>query len=977
MGGLVFVNQSYNVHLFYFESFFQDHLGRMWAGSNVSGPMLYNGQKFKSFIPQLTRGSMHCAYMLNKDKYLIGCKGLYSYDFREVRATEVKGTEGQDIMRIFPLTRGKVLCVGRSKVFKYHTGNRKASLVKSWNKGKLADACHLKGSLYLFLNYGQGLFVYDASLNTLTPVTFKGLPCDNVVFLNMKKQGGLLWVGTNKGLFLCNLNSKISIEMDEVRDKTIKCLLVAKDGSLLVGTNFGLYIKASTGWQHYVHYTNHSESILSNTVWSLYQDKAENIWIGVDGGLSFVQAHNPISRTKWSWDAVTSDGNRITAYLFDHKGRIWTGGTNGLSCHDSASGRTNIFNKFNALPLPNNTIRAIYEDRNGTVWICTDCSIAYYDESRHSFLPLNIVDHKSGRTALWAYGIVEDRYGYMWIATCSGGVFVVKRDKMLSGDGMNIEADCNYYTREAHHPIPYAGVMGITITHNGDIWAAADNYIYGFSRNSFALPDRPTVIKSQHVRAITSTGDEVWACGQDYLLCINATDKNSKVFDLTRYTDSYGLITGIAAWGRKLWILTEHSLGMADTKTVSVTHCLDLGDQGNSSIAVQPPTGNVWIGEIDYGLVYRSKTGGENSLPVNANTILTEVYANDKLLMPGDSDGSVAEDLAFINYIKLKAEENSLAFRLSTGIPYSQPGIETGYYYRLKGVDKEWKAVSPDNRLISYPYLKWGSYELQIGYYDKGNRTIKIKRTIDIKIAAPWYQTWWFRLMLALVVTYIIFQLYNHYRLRNNLRMAEEDRKKTLELAKMKINFFTTMGNELKTPLTKIMGAISHLLNGTVSSSMRKTLQEAYQDASHINHAISQMVSIKDNPVFVAPSKDDLEEMASTVRNNNNQEEKFLENVDSIIFYKIDDPELGVKTLAAQMGISEKQLYRRMKDITGGTVVEYLKSYRLNKAKEILSQGQFSVKEVAYMTGFTSPSYFSRCFTEKFGISPSKLLDDQ
>ena len=54
MGGLVFVNQSYNVHLFYFESFFQDHLGRMWAGSNVSGPMLYNGQKFKSYRLQGT-----------------------------------------------------------------------------------------------------------------------------------------------------------------------------------------------------------------------------------------------------------------------------------------------------------------------------------------------------------------------------------------------------------------------------------------------------------------------------------------------------------------------------------------------------------------------------------------------------------------------------------------------------------------------------------------------------------------------------------------------------------------------------------------------------------------------------------------------------------------------------------------------------------------------------------------------------------
>lgn len=975
---LVFVNQPYNIHLFYFESFFQDHLGRVWAGSNVNGPMLYNGQTFKSFIPQLTQNSMHCAYMLSKSEYLIGCKGLYVYDFQNVKARVVRGTESEDIMRIFSSGRQKILCVGRNKLFLYNSANKRASLIKSWDRDRLSDACHLKGSLYLLLGYNTGPFLYDVANNSLRPITVKGLPYGSSVFLNVKAQGDKLWIGTNKGLYSCSLAGNVATEVEEVLDKTIKCLLFAKDGSLLVGTNFGLYVKTGASWQHYTHSVTRPESILSNTIWSIFQDKAGNFWIGVDGGLSFVKANNPVNRVKWSWNAVTTDGNRITAYLFDSKGRIWTGGTNGLSCHDTVGGQTIIFNRFNAKSLPNNTIRDIYEDRHGTVWICTDRSIAYYDDSEHAFVPLNIVDRKSGRTSLWAYGIVEDRYGYMWIATCSGGLFVVKRDKLINGKGKEAEADCNYYTRLRRYSIPYSGILGITITANGDVWADADNYIYGFDRSSVTLPGRPTVVKSNHVRAISSTGNEVWACGKDYLMRISSVDKEPKLFDMKGYTDSYGMITDVAASENSLWILTERSLAVTGTRVVSAVHRLDLGNEGNSCIAVQRSARNVWIGGIDYGLVYRSNVAERSVMPVNVNTILTEVYVNGKQLLPGDGNSnSFVHDLAFTNSIDLDTEENDIAFRLSTGIPYSQSGVVTGLFHRLKGVDKDWKAILPDNRLISYPILKWGSYQLQIGSLDKDGGTIKVRRTIDIDIAAPWYQTWWFKVLLILAFAYTIFQLFNHYRLRANLRIAEEDRRQTLELTKQKINFFATMSNELKTPLTKITGTVSSLLNSSIGPSTRLTLQGIQQNVSYISHAISQMISIKDNPMFVTPSQDTLNEMAALVRNSANQDERFLETVDSIILYKLDDPELGVKTLAAQMGISEKQLYRRIKEITGSTVVDYLKSYRLNKAKEILSQGQFSVKEVAYMTGFTSPSYFSRCFTEKFGVSPSKLLDNQ
>lgn len=72
--------------------------------------------------------------------------------------------------------------------------------------------------------------------------------------------------------------------------------------------------------------------------------------------------------------------------------------------------------------------------------------------------------------------------------------------------------------------------------------------------------------------------------------------------------------------------------------------------------------------------------------------------------------------------------------------------------------------------------------------------------------------------------------------------------------------------------------------------------------------------------------------------------------------------------------INNKQMYRKIKQLTGMTPVEYIKSIRMKKAAMLLKQQKFTVAEVMYMVGFSNHSYFSKCFQAEFGVTPKKYV---
>lgn len=85
----------------------------------------------------------------------------------------------------------------------------------------------------------------------------------------------------------------------------------------------------------------------------------------------------------------------------------------------------------------------------------------------------------------------------------------------------------------------------------------------------------------------------------------------------------------------------------------------------------------------------------------------------------------------------------------------------------------------------------------------------------------------------------------------------------------------------------------------------------------------------------------------------------------------------SVENLAKDIGISQKQLYRKVKQLTGMTPVGYIRKMRMMKAHALLSQKGFTVKEVLYMVGMSNMTYFTKCFTEEYGISPKDYAKSQ
>lgn len=105
--------------------------------------------------------------------------------------------------------------------------------------------------------------------------------------------------------------------------------------------------------------------------------------------------------------------------------------------------------------------------------------------------------------------------------------------------------------------------------------------------------------------------------------------------------------------------------------------------------------------------------------------------------------------------------------------------------------------------------------------------------------------------------------------------------------------------------------------------------------------------------------------------------DSFLENVLQCIDTHLGDESFGVEMLCKEVGISERQLQRKLKAITNKSPNQLISSVRLHRAKELILQGVSNIAEVSYQMGFSSPSYFSKCFKKEFGYSPTSLWEGQ
>lgn len=108
----------------------------------------------------------------------------------------------------------------------------------------------------------------------------------------------------------------------------------------------------------------------------------------------------------------------------------------------------------------------------------------------------------------------------------------------------------------------------------------------------------------------------------------------------------------------------------------------------------------------------------------------------------------------------------------------------------------------------------------------------------------------------------------------------------------------------------------------------------------------------------------------------NTLDEVFLEKVTNIVMENIGNPDFSLQILHAKVDLGKSQFYRKIQSITGNNPSIFIRTLRLNYASELLIKNEYSIKEISYMSGFNSTSYFGKTFKEKFGLTPKEFIKE-
>jgi len=231
-----------------------------------------------------------------------------------------------------------------------------------------------------------------------------------------------------------------------------------------------------------------------------------------------------------------------------------------------------------------------------------------------------------------------------------------------------------------------------------------------------------------------------------------------------------------------------------------------------------------------------------------ASLSITNLLVSNKLIKVGvsyDKNVILKESLFDQKAIDLNFNQNTFTLEFSAFLFEKSANI--GYAHRLKEYNNEWQQNDGSNNKATFTNVSPGSYTFEVRTIEGNGKLSKNIATLNIKIKAPWYQSIGALLVYFVIVAFILYQFWRLFRYRQLLRFERMERKKMLELIKMKTDFFVNVSHEFKTPLSLIIGHVSQLVVDEPETAEKKKLQSIQKNAQKIHLLISQMLDFSND----------------------------------------------------------------------------------------------------------------------------------
>ena len=759
-----------------------------------------------------------------------------------------------------------------------------------------------------------------------------------------------------KGLSLSGILPGVDIGED---NKATAYLRAGND--VWVGTLKGLYrANIATGkYTCFQHAESDRRSLPNDEVTGLCLSPEGEVVVGTLGGISIYNAADH------SFDTYSSRPNEygnallpgeMVRSLVVRDSQVWVGlEAEGLAVIQRKPLQiTNLSHiESTSAPIPSTPVRAMHIDSKGVLWLATtgyglcrqvgDLVFRNYN-TKNSTIPDNSVT-----------AFCEDRQGRLWFGSVTGHL------NYIPVSGPDVIHTPEGSQSEAARSIDV--VFGMTYDPVNDyIWITAHNglYIYDLRKSSYVrYPGKTTAffgaciasgqlwvsgfdglsaidlktLESRRVAelpvcmALVPDGNTLWAGTYGSGLCRVDNCLSGKP-DITYYSEKDGLadnqVQSLLLDGYTLWITTENGLSRLDTQAGEMTS-YGLRDGLNSMAFCE----NSSLKSEDGTIYFGQKEG----LSLLRSSHIRQEYGNKPVVViSGYWSKGTFHNLLFTDTVN--KDEMNLDFILKfSDLSYS-PGADHHYETRILPLDKDWTPVFEDDTHIKYGHIPGGKYKIQIRAVDKnGNVLSQDEKTLNIKPVL--YNRWWFRLLVLLLVAFLAYQFVRRYtrslKRKKDLLQQEVDRQ-TKELKEKK--------EELERKAEEL-------------SEQNALLQKQNEMIASHNTLLSSTLSTKET---------DFSAM-------------LLEAIQKL--YK--DPDLDVHTLAEAMKMNRGMLNEKIQNALGMTTAQFIRTYRLNVAKEMICNGtnkDMNISEIAYEVGFNDPKYFTRCFTKEFNATPSDLFKE-
>lgn len=842
-----FDNISLGVEASVASCFVQDSQGMIWIGTDkglfsydgyTSQPHFVHGERNDSRIYcGVTVGDMYL--------YLGSDNGLLIYNYRTDNYEEPDVAFPTDIRTM--IIRNNVLWMGTLNGL--YTYNLKSGELKRISREAHKGLTHetiysliLTADDHIYIGTYNGLCQYLPQQDTFETIQLPGITSKANLFVNSLLEDtcrNCIWIGTEGNLFKYTPATEKVERIETFYENSVKALALDQNRNLLAGTDNGLYIYQDEGvCQHIVHDSRNILSLSNNIIWNIITDKEKNIWLGTDDGISLSRFNSNFQYIRIAQITGSGEGNRFASLFKDSRGNYWFGGTNGLIRFNETSGREQniIWYKMGCkqYPLWHNRIRHIYEDKDHQLWIATDGSVNRYDYATKQFIHYNIVDSTGRYNCNWAYNLFEDNKGQLWIGTYLGGLFVVDKQKLIQSRTGTYVAECNYNTQNG---LPGMFVSQLIPDHEGNAWISLYNNNgickVNMETREIARVNLENIQGSESINYILCDGSgTIWTGFRSGVMRFTKGKAQPDVASLGRFGNNE--ILSMIEVQQDIWVSTTDGIWIVNKETMNI-HRPNIMDKAFTCQYYNPTDNSVYLGGVD-GFVITSP----NIIQTNTSDrpiMVTALYVNNELIAPGKKE---EESIRYTRRLTLSHNQNNLSFEVSD-LPYSLEE-KNRFVYRLTPLDKDWNLLKQNTNRITYNSLAYGKYELMISTLDADGKPSTNSYTLNLEVRPPWYYTTWAKSIYLLLGISLILWTINFFRVKSRLKFERIEKERILEQSKSKIDFFTHISHDLKTPLSMIIAPVSKLLLATKNQPEKKQLETVQRNAMKLNSLIHQVL---------------------------------------------------------------------------------------------------------------------------------------